>query len=95
MLAPAVLNSGKPVEFPFRDSRQTSYGLGWFLIDVCGQPVVAIGGTIAGFSSNLSWAVQKNVSAIGLSNGKARPDRTGVADRVVTAMMVTALGCAS
>jgi len=94
MLAPAVLSSGKIVEFPFRDSKKTSYGLGWFLTDMCGQSVAAHGGTVAGFSSNLSWAVNRSVSAIALSNGKSLPDRTGVVDKPAARALRTALGCA-
>lgn len=92
MLSPAVLNSGKTVEFPFRGAK-SSYGLGWFLGDACGSAVATHGGTIAGFSSNLSWAVQRNVSAIALSNGKSGPDRIGVADKVAAQSLRAALGC--
>ena len=94
MLAPAVLATGKPVEFPFRESKKSSYGLGWFLSDMCGHAIAAHGGTIAGFSSNLTWAQGRNVSVIALTNGKARPDRTGVSDRVASALIRSALGCA-
>jgi CubicO group peptidase (beta-lactamase class C family) len=94
MLAPAVLSTGDRVEFPFRDLKKTSYGLGWFLMDVCGQFVAAHGGTIAGFSSNLSWAPKTRVSVIVLSNGKSLPDRTGVVDKPAARALRTALGCA-
>ena len=94
MLAPAALASGAPVRFPFRGS-PSSYGLGWFLAEMCGEPVATHGGTIAGFSANLSWARRRRIAIVALANGKALPDRTGVVDRPAAAALRTALGCAS
>jgi CubicO group peptidase (beta-lactamase class C family) len=93
MLAPARLASGAAVSFPFRDSPQTSYGFGWFLTEQCGTRVATHGGTIAGFSSNLSWAVERGLSVAVLSNGKSGPDRIGLADKIAGAGLRRALAC--
>jgi len=93
MLAPARLASGAPVAFPFRDMPRTSYGFGWFLTEQCGARVATHGGTIAGFSSNLSWAVERGVSVAVLSNGKSGPDRIGLADKIAGAALRRALAC--
>lgn len=93
MLAPARLASGERVGFPFR-GEQASYGLGWFLTSLCGNPVALHGGTIAGFSSALYWAVERDLSALALSNGKARPDRTAIAEWPALAVLRSALDCA-
>ena len=93
MLAPARLASGAPVSFPFRDASQTSYGFGWFLSEQCGTRVAIHGGTIAGFSSNLSWALDRGVSVAVLSNGKSGADRIGLADKIAAAALREALGC--
>jgi D-alanyl-D-alanine carboxypeptidase len=94
MLAPAMLATGQPVTFPFRGA-PASYGMGWFLTELCGTRIVTHGGTIAGFSANLSWAPERRLSVGALSNGKSGPDRVGVADKLASAAMRTALGCAA
>jgi len=92
MLAPATLATGASVEFPFR-GLQASYGLGWFLAELCGRRVALHGGTIAGFSASLFWDVDGGVSTLALANGKSGPDRIGVADRIAEAATRGALGC--
>jgi CubicO group peptidase (beta-lactamase class C family) len=92
MLTPAALDSGAKVEFPFRDV-PTSYGLGWFLSDFCGTPVVSHGGTIAGFSASLFWAVERDLSTVTLANGKSSPDRIGVAEKIGAQAMRGGLRC--
>lgn len=92
MLTPARLASGQTVGFDFRGAK-ASYGFGWFLTQTCGTPVAIHGGTIAGFSSNLSWATEKRLSVIALSNGKSSEDRIGVADKLGTATLRSALNC--
>lgn len=92
MLAPSRLASGEAVGFPFR-GEPASYGLGWFLTELCGNKVALHGGTIAGFSSALYWAVERDLSALALSNGKARPDRTAIAEWPALAAVRSALDC--
>jgi CubicO group peptidase (beta-lactamase class C family) len=92
MLSKARLASGAPVSFSFRGA-PTSYGLGWFLTDRCGSRVAMHGGTIAGFSSNLSWSVDRHVTAAVLSNGKSTADRIGLADKIAGAALNQILGC--
>jgi CubicO group peptidase (beta-lactamase class C family) len=94
MLAPTALGSGQAASFPFRGAA-TSYGMGWFLSDICGARVATHGGTIAGFSANLSWVPQRRLSVVALSNGKSGPDRIGIADRLASAALRTALACPS
>jgi CubicO group peptidase (beta-lactamase class C family) len=93
MLSPAVLASGERVSFPFRGA-PSSYGLGWFLADSCGAQVAAHGGTIAGFSANLSWVPQRRIAVAALSNGKSGPDRIGLADKIAGAALRSGLHCA-
>ncbi len=92
MLAPAVLASGKKVDFPFRDA-PSSYGLGWFLTDFCGNPVATHGGTIAGFSASLFWATGRPLSAVAVANGKSGPDRIGIAEKIGAKVLRGALTC--
>jgi D-alanyl-D-alanine carboxypeptidase len=92
MLTPARLASGEAVSFPFRGS-PTSYGMGWFLSDLCGVRIATHGGTIAGFSASLSWAPERRISVATLANGKSGPDRIGVADKLAGAAMRAALSC--
>jgi D-alanyl-D-alanine carboxypeptidase len=94
MLAPARLANGGAVSFSFRGA-PTSYGLGWFLTSVCDRPVALHGGTIAGFSSSLYWAPGASISAFGLANGKARADRSGIAEWPASEAFREALGCAA
>lgn len=94
MLTPALLRSGSPVQFPFR-GESTSYGLGWFLTSFCGAPLAMHGGTIAGYSASLLWGVGSGVSAVALANGKAREDRTGVAEKLAEALLRERLQCRS
>lgn len=93
MLKPQKLASGEVIRFDFRDS-PTGYGLGWFVSDMCGVMVASHGGTIAGFSANLSWAPDRAYAIGVLSNGKSGANRIGVADEVATAAMRAGLGCA-
>jgi D-alanyl-D-alanine carboxypeptidase len=92
MLAPGRLANGEAVTFPFR-GQPSSYGLGWFLTRMCGRQVALHGGTIAGYSSALYWAVEGDVSTLALSNGKARPDRTAIAEWPALAALRQALNC--
>lgn len=92
MLTPQKLASGEVIEFPFRNE-PTKFGLGWFLNDICGIHVASHGGTIAGFSSNLSWVIDRREAIAVLSNGKAGPDRIGLADKVAVAAIRAGLGC--
>ena len=92
MLSKAKLSSGSAVAFTFRDAA-ASYGLGWFIGEHCGTRTAVHGGTIAGFSSNLSWAVDRNVTLVALSNGKSTADRIGTADKIVGPALKRALGC--
>ena len=92
MLAPGKLGSGAPLSFSFRDA-PTSYGFGWFLVEQCGAKVATHGGTIAGFSSNLSWAVDRDVTVVSLTNGKSKADRIGLADKISAAALKSALRC--
>lgn len=92
MLAPARLANGEQVSFPFRGA-PSSYGFGWFLTSMCGRSVALHGGTIAGFSSSLDWAIDDRLSTFALSNGKARPDRTAIAEWPALAMLRHGLNC--
>jgi CubicO group peptidase (beta-lactamase class C family) len=92
MLAPARLANGELVSFPFR-GEPAGYGLGWFLTEACGNPVAMHGGTIAGFSSALYWAVERDLTSLALSNGKARPDRTAIAEWPALMALRDALDC--
>lgn len=92
MLQPTVLASDQPASFPFRGA-PTSYGMGWFVTDLCGDRVATHGGTIAGFSASLSWVPQRRLSVVALSNGKSGPDRIGIADRLALAALRAALAC--
>jgi CubicO group peptidase (beta-lactamase class C family) len=94
MLAPAVLASGERLSFPFRGAAST-YGLGWFLTQSCGAQVAAHGGTIAGFSANLSWVPERRLAVAALSNGKSGADRIGLADKIAGAALRSALDCAA
>jgi CubicO group peptidase (beta-lactamase class C family) len=94
MLTAPVLASGERLSFSFRGAA-SSYGFGWFLTDVCGERVATHGGTIAGFSANLSWTPERGIAVAALSNGKSGPDRIGLADKIATAGLRSALACAA
>lgn len=92
MLAPAILASGATVQFPFRNA-PSSYGLGWFLTERCGDRIASHGGAVAGFSSMLSWLPERSVSVASLCNGKSGPDRIGIAEKIAGAAFERVLSC--
>ncbi|HVF29774.1 MAG TPA: serine hydrolase domain-containing protein [Pyrinomonadaceae bacterium] len=82
MWKPAKLADGKQVSFDFR-GRPTSYGLGWFLTERGGRPVAFHGGTVSGFSSQITRFSDSQLTVIAITNTKSGPDRFGHAEILV------------
>ncbi len=87
MFSRPELREGVPLSFAFRDDRDASYGLGWFLTRHRGIPVQTHGGAIAGFSSMITRVPGHRITIVVLSNGKDRGDRVGQADAVARAVL--------